>query len=122
MVSRMRQRGFTLIELMIVIAIIGILVAIAIPQFAAYRIRGFNATAMSDLRHMMTAQEAYFTEHLVYIAPGAEATDLVAYGYARSTNVTATIVSSNAFSYQMTTAHKSGDRTWTITGPSGVIQ
>ncbi|MBP1722547.1 MAG: tfp pilus assembly protein, major pilin [Deltaproteobacteria bacterium] len=122
MICRRREKGFTLIELMIVIAIIGILVAIAIPQFAAYRIRGFNATAMSDLRHMMTAQEAYFTDHMVYVASGAEATNLSAYGYTRSTNVTATILSSNSFSYQMTTKHLSGDRIWTIIGPSGQIQ
>jgi prepilin-type N-terminal cleavage/methylation domain-containing protein len=44
------EKGFTLIELMIVIAIIGILVAIALPQFAAYRNRGFNATRESDLK------------------------------------------------------------------------
>jgi type IV pilus assembly protein PilA len=45
---------------MIVIAIIGILAAIAIPQFTAYRLRGYNATAKSDLKNAYTASQTYF--------------------------------------------------------------
>ena len=56
------NRGFTLIELMIVVAIIGILAAIAIPQFAAYRAKSFNASAESDLRNSKTALEAYYSD------------------------------------------------------------
>jgi type IV pilus assembly protein PilA len=70
MLKRLRkaqnQKGFTLIELMIVIAIIGILAAIAIPQFAQYRAKGYNSGALSDSRNLRTDLEAYYSEWDVY--------------------------------------------------------
>lgn len=60
------QKGFTLIELMIVIAIIGILAAIAIPQFSSYRAKSFNTANVSDLRNAKTSLEAYYAENQEY--------------------------------------------------------
>lgn len=56
------QKGLTLIEVLIVVVIIAILAAIAIPQFAMYRMRGYNAAANSDMRNGCTAEEAIITD------------------------------------------------------------
>ncbi len=60
--NRKKQKGFTLIELLVVIAIIAILAAIAIPQFAKYRVRAYNGAAESDLRNIRTTMEAVYAD------------------------------------------------------------
>ncbi len=60
------RKGFTLIELLIVVVIIGILAAIAIPKFAATKDKAKLASVKTDLRNMMTAQEAYFSDFSIY--------------------------------------------------------
>lgn len=67
MKSKANKCGFTLVEIMIEVAIIGILGAIAISQFAQYRLRGFNSAAHSDIRNLITTQETVlFTDWKVY--------------------------------------------------------
>ncbi len=66
---KINQKGFTLIELMIVVAIIGILAAIAIPQFAKYRARAQNTAALSDVRNVRTDFEGYYAEWQQYPQP-----------------------------------------------------
>ncbi len=60
------RKGFTLIELLIVVVIIGILAAIAIPKFAATKDKAKLASVKTDIRNLMTAEEAYFSDYSVY--------------------------------------------------------
>ena len=73
-----RKGGFTLIELMIVVAIIGILAAIAIPNFLQFQLRSKTGEAKTNLAAIRTAEEGYFAEFNNYVAapstPGTTAT------------------------------------------------
>jgi type IV pilus assembly protein PilA len=67
-INRMQQRGkddrgFTMIELLVVVVIIGVLVAIAVPVYLNYRKGAANKSAASDVRGGITAVEQYYTEH-----------------------------------------------------------
>jgi type IV pilus assembly protein PilA len=62
-----RKGGFTLIELMIVVAIIGILAAIAIPNFLRFQLRSKTGEAKTNLAAIRTAQEGYFAEYASYV-------------------------------------------------------
>ena len=62
----MNRKGFTLIELLIVVVIIGILAAIAIPQFANYRNQAFCSRVESDVKNTVTALEAFYAQNETY--------------------------------------------------------
>src|SRR5947199_8101483 len=60
------RKGFTLIELLIVVVIIGILAAIAIPKFANTKSKAYVTAMNSDLRNLVTAEEAFFSNSTYY--------------------------------------------------------
>ncbi len=65
-IMKLNKKGFTLIELMIVVAIIGILAAIAIPNFLNYQCKSKQGEAKQSLGTLAKNQEAYFAEQDVY--------------------------------------------------------
>src|SRR5689334_18177493 len=64
--TQLTRKGFTLIELLIVVVIIGILAAIAIPKFANTKSKAYVTAMKSDLRNLVTAEEAFFSDSTYY--------------------------------------------------------
>ncbi|WDP88648.1 MAG: prepilin-type N-terminal cleavage/methylation domain-containing protein [Desulfobacter sp.] len=90
------KKGFTLIELMIVVAIIGILAAIAIPNFLAYQCKAKQSEAKSSLGDIRKTQEAYYAENDAYAALGT-----VGWGLKGG-------AAAGRYTYTMTTANSTG--------------
>ncbi|MGE0086981.1 MAG: type IV pilin protein [Desulfococcaceae bacterium] len=111
---RLNKKGFTLIELMIVVAIIGILAAIAIPNFLNYQCKSKQSEAKQSLGTIGKNQEAYLTEYDRY------SDDFTELGFAAKGKVrytyTATFDGKTSFTATATSTRVKGTRTdvWTI--------
>ncbi|HVW79665.1 MAG TPA: prepilin-type N-terminal cleavage/methylation domain-containing protein, partial [Mycobacteriales bacterium] len=113
--------GFTLIELMVIIIIIGILMAISIRVFLDQRSKAYDAAAKSDLRNVADFEEIYLNDYGTY----ADWSDLIANEptVEDSANVVTTIVHLNgAQSYCLSAKHDSSSNTWYYDSAAGGIQ
>ena len=108
---RSRRAGFTLIELLIVVVIIGILSAIAIPKFASTKEKSYLAAMKSDLRNLVTAQEGYLAEAMVYY--GGAVPD-PSFPYNPTSATTVTIVTATASGWQATASFTGTTKTCAI--------
>jgi len=96
-----RRPGFTLIELMIVVLIVGVLAAIAIPRFELTKGKANAAALKSDLRNLATAEEGYLFE------AGSYTIDKVPLKYSASPGVTVDIVMASASGWSAMATHPS---------------
>ena len=110
--QRTTRKGFTLIELLIVVVIIGILAAIAIPKFANTKEKAYVASMKSDLRNLVTAQEAYFSDNN---STYAQSTTNLGTNYKASSGITVTLSNVTNTGWQASATSMSTAKTCAIT-------
>lgn len=113
------EEGFTLLELIVVVAVLGILAAIAMQQFWLYRSRIIDAAMRSDLKNAALAMESYYGEFLAY-PESLSAIQLV--GYRKSSGVTLTINVTSPSTFKLTAAKPNGTKpSFTFDSMTGLI-
>lgn len=95
----MSRKGFTLIELLIVVVIIGILAAIAIPKFANTKGKAYITAMKSDLRNLINAEEAFFSDSSRYTS------SVTSLGFKQSTGTRAPTIVAGAGFWSATNSH-----------------
>jgi type IV pilus assembly protein PilA len=105
------ERGFTVIELLVVIIIIGILLAIAVPSYLGFRDRASNDAAKANLRAALPSAEAYYVDNGAYT--GMDEADLAAIDSGVSPTLKVVSVTESTYCLADTVSGK----TWSVAGP-----
>jgi type IV pilus assembly protein PilA len=114
--SQLRSRlagtdGFTLVELLIVLVIVGVLLAIAVPSYLGYRDRAIEKTAVSNLRQALPAAELYYDVNDSYV--GMTRAQLLLLNVGLSPDLDVASASAADYCLRTTVA----GRTWSVSGP-----
>ena len=99
------NRGFSLLELLVVVAILGILVAAALPRFAEFRAAAYDSRSQQDLRNLAAAEELFRATSPTY----ADDTALLS-GFAASEGVEVALESASETGFVATATHPAGSR------------
>jgi len=111
-----KQRGFTLIELMIAVVVIGILAAIAVPNYQEYMTRSKRTEGMALLQEMAARQERFYAQNNRYVTTPQDL-DLLVSNQASVTNInsaSAKVRSENGY-YLVAISRTNGDGGYTLT-------
>jgi type IV pilus assembly protein PilA len=112
-------KGFSLLELLVVVAINGLLAAIAIPQFVSYRARAVDSQMKSDLKNAALAMDSYFAEKKEYPTSVAA---IISVGFNQTEGVALTIVVPTPASFTITATKPSGTQpNFTFDSVTGTI-
>jgi len=113
------NQGFTLLELIVVVAVLGILAAIAVQQFQIHLARAIDAAMRSDLKNAALAMESYYGEFLSY--PVTEAAILMV-GYRKTSGVTLSISVPTPSTFSLTASRPHGSQpSFTFDSTTGLI-
>jgi type IV pilus assembly protein PilA len=111
--------GSTLTELLIVVCVIGLLAALAIPQFSNQRAKGVDSQMKSDLKNAATAMESYFAHRQEY---PTSLSGISVFGFKQTTGVTLTINVTSPSSFTLGASKPGGSQaSFTYDSTTGVI-